>query len=70
MATRKNIERRLKKFGKGLDSTSLSEKIESGKRWRVFNRAADGIHGYAGGLFFRDLKEVDDWLSLKEQDAE
>jgi hypothetical protein len=37
MATRKNIERRLKKFGKGLDSTSLSEKIKVAAGYRTEN---------------------------------
>ena len=42
----------------------IRKAIEKELRGRVNNYAPDGVHGYAGGKYFKTLANVQEWLSL------
>ena len=62
------IERTLRENGLFLAKTTGMEKASQGSsegmNWRIGKLHADGIHGWAGGQYFRNLEEVSDYVSM------
>jgi len=62
------IEKTLRENGHFLAKTTGMEKASQGSSegmsWRVGQLAGDGVHGFAGGQYFRNLEEVSDYVSM------
>ena len=59
---RETIETKLRAHGYGLTEATAAERADPAHyappRWRIYKLAADGIHGYAGGIYCATLNDV------------
>lgn len=66
--TKTKIEKILRNNGKFLTETTgmerASQGASEGMRWRIGSLANDGIHGFAGGQYFKTLSDVSDFVEF------